>query len=429
VQIQVNGISGQENLMPGNECAVNIFPGHRSDEFQNKSFTDSVIDVKEGFSSLMEIIPFPLIITELISGKVLYANPKALELFEVDRTAFLSKDFFNYFVFPDDLSLALNEIQEAGKIEQREMQLYKENKVHFIGCVCAKLDNYDGKEVLVCTIKDISDDDNERLLEELEISKEQIEEEAANINRVNYQLEESQQKLQELNASKDKLLSIIGHDLRNPFFVISSYSEMLKDDYERLSHDERLNIINTIGETSRFAHRLLENLLNWARTQTGRMEYTPSALQVKKIVTSSIELVRLQAQKKNITIMTDVSVSLMVHADRNMLDTIIRNLVSNSIKFTEPGGFVKISATDFNEYIKITVSDTGIGMADVDLTKLFRIDTKNTEIGNSKEKGTGLGLILCKEFVERHGGSIWVESELGKGSQFMFTVPRIRTYA
>lgn len=432
MQTQINNATVQGNKIPVKKGTVNLFPGHNSGELNKKTFSDKINDLENRFSSLVEIIPCSLVIAELISGRVLYFNSKALQLFEVDKEHLLSKDFFEYFVYSDNLSDVLKEVQEFGSIEKKEVQLFKESKIHFIGNISARLDIYGDKKVLIMNIEDGSQDNSERLLEELRISKEQIEEEAAKMNIDNYKLEESEQKLQELNAAKDKLFSIIGHDLRNPFFIISSYSDMLKEDYGRLTDKERDRIVNTIGDTARYAHRLLENLLNWARSQTGRMEYTPSPLQLKKIVSSSLEVLYFQAQKKNITISIEIPVYLMVRADKNMIDTILRNLAANAVKFTEPGGSVKITASDFNEFVKVTVEETGIGLSDKDVSKLFKIDTKNNEIGGPKgvkEKGTGLGLIICKEFVERHGGQIWAESEVGKGSQFYFTIPRIRTFA
>ena len=143
------------------------------------------------------------------------------------------------------------------------------------------------------------------------------------------------------------------------------------------------------------------------------------------MVNTSIQLLNSQASKKNIELVTDINSAYMVNADKNMLDTILRNLVSNAIKFTNVGGMVKVIASEVDEMIQIGVTDTGIGLSEDDLSKLFRIDVQNSQIGTSKEKGTGLGLILCKEFVERHGGRIWVESEIGKGSQFNFTIPKI----
>ncbi len=434
VKMEFNRTSGQDFTLPCNGSAVNIFQGLNLDEKQKKSFSKKTDGIENRFSTLIEIIPSPLVILEFKSGNVIYANSKTLELFEVEKTVFFSNNFFEYFIFPEDLNNVLNEIQKTGKIENKEIQLLKETKNYFISSISAKLDDYDGVQILIMNIKDISEEKNdeeekERLLEELRISKEQIEEEAGKINMINYQLEESEQKLQELNAAKDKLFSIIGHDLKNPFFIISSYSEILNEDFELLPSEERVRIINTIGETSKFAHRLLENLLSWARSQTGRMEYIPTALELKKIVNNSLELLNSQAQKKGITLSAEVSASFMVHADKNMLDTVLRNLVANAIKFTNPEGFVKINAVDIDEFVKIIVSDSGIGLTESDLSKLFRIDVNNTEIGSSKEKGTGLGLILCKEFVERHGGKVWVESEFGKGSQFIFTIPKIRTFA
>ena len=171
------------------------------------------------------------------------------------------------------------------------------------------------------------------------------------------------------------------------------------------------------------AYNLLENLLVWAGSQTGSFKYEPELFDIKKSVLEITSLVENQALAKNISILIEGD-SVDIFADKYMIDTILRNLLSNAIKFTHPDGIIKIAiAEDKNDY-KICVSDNGTGIADKDIEKLFRIDTKHTTLGTQKEKGTGLGLVLCKEFVEKHNGKIWVESELNVGSKFCFTIPK-----
>jgi len=174
-----------------------------------------------------------------------------------------------------------------------------------------------------------------------------------------------------------------------------------------------------------FANKLLENLLHWARSQTGKIEYKPEPINLRKLSFESIELLKSQALKKSIDLSSKIDPLIEVNADRNMLETIIRNLVSNALKFTPENGKVRVTSADLGNMVEVSVVDSGIGMSQEDVKKLFRIDVKNSEIGKSKEKGTGLGLILCKEFVERHGGIIWVESELEHGSKFNFTLPKL----
>ena len=237
-------------------------------------------------------------------------------------------------------------------------------------------------------------------------------------------LEKSESELKQLNHSKDKLLSIIGHDLKNPFQIISSLAEMLKEDFVELSDKEKKKYIDVICSSAKSTYRLLENLLNWAQSQTGGINFSPEQLQLNKIVDDSVEVHIAHAKNKNIELVTEIREATTVMADTNMLDTILRNLISNAIKFTNNGGSVKVSAEDSGGMVLVKVTDTGAGLSKNDLEKLFRIDVKNSDIGDSQEKGTGFGLILCKEFVEKHNGKIWAESEVGKGSTFSFTLPK-----
>lgn len=264
-----------------------------------------------------------------------------------------------------------------------------------------------------------------RLLEELEVSRQQVEDEAAKLVQLNVQLEESEEKLKELNDSKDMFFSIIGHDLKNPFQAILNLSEILKNEFTDLNDEEKIQFIEMIGEAAQSAQRLLENLLTWSRSQTGRIDFTLEPLQLKKVVANIVHLLLPQAENKHINLIGEISPAIMVNADRNMLDTIIRNLASNAIKFTNPQGTVRINAEEEEDFVLISVADNGIGLTEADKKKLFKVGVKNSEIGKSKEKGTGLGLILCKEFVEKHGGRIWVESEIDKGTKFKFTISKV----
>ncbi len=236
-------------------------------------------------------------------------------------------------------------------------------------------------------------------------------------------LRESEQKLKILNANKDKLFSIIGHDLKNPFQAIMSFSEILISDYQEMDSKEIFDFIQTISDASNSAYKLLENLLNWARSQTGRLSFEPEVVDLLELTNEIKKLIEAQAHSKNIALQVNIEPGHKVFADSNALETIIRNLATNAIKFTDTNGSVTFITKRIDDLIEYTVEDSGIGMSEEDLSKLFRIDVNNTDIGRSKEKGTGLGLILCKDFIEKNGGTIKVKSELNKGSQFIFTVP------
>jgi len=236
-------------------------------------------------------------------------------------------------------------------------------------------------------------------------------------------LEQYLEELKALNATKDKFFSIIAHDLKNLFGALKNLSDILYSMYNDFSEEERIEIINEMHNTSIKLYELLENLLTWSRSQRGTLEFHPDETNLKYIVTSCVELLKGTADNKSIKLQDYVDDDLVVLCDVNMITTVIRNLITNAIKFTPENGEISVFAEKKENEVLVAIKDTGIGISDEDKQKLFRIDVHHTTIGTSQEKGTGLGLILCKEFVEKHGGRIWVESEIGKGSTFKFTIP------
>ena len=236
-------------------------------------------------------------------------------------------------------------------------------------------------------------------------------------------LKESERKLIQLNADKDRFISILGHDLKNPFNNLLGLSEILKDDIRKLDIDEIETFANQINKTARSTFKLLEDILMWAKTQQGKVPFRPQTLMFKDICMSILETHDPSAKAKNIAINCLIEEHIEVFADVDMLKTILRNLVSNAIKFTNQGGEININAMQKESGITISVSDNGIGIKPDILAKLFDITQVISTKGTDKETGTGLGLMLCKEFVEKHGGKIWVESEVGRGSDFIFTLP------
>ncbi len=236
-------------------------------------------------------------------------------------------------------------------------------------------------------------------------------------------LKESETKLHQLNLDKDRFISILSHDLRNPFNNLLGLSELLKENIHQYDISESENIVNLINETSQNAYNLLEDILTWARTQQGKIPFNPQILDFKDICLDILKTLNQNANAKNITIDYSVQDGINIFADIDMLKTVLRNLVSNAIKFTNNGGAIKIIAEKNIGNVTISVSDNGIGITPDNLTKLFDISQVLTTKGTAEETGTGLGLLLCKGFVEKHGGKIWAESEVGKGSDFKFTLP------
>ncbi len=230
-------------------------------------------------------------------------------------------------------------------------------------------------------------------------------------------------KLIELNAMKDKFFSIIAHDLKNPFNQILGFSELLITELPKLNKEQIDDYIKEIYNASSLTYKLLENLLEWSRTQSGSITLKPSKIKVKDAVHNQIIFIRNLASIKEITLHNEVDENLIIYADSNMLQTILRNLISNAVKYSEISGTIVINARNIEYFVEISVCDTGIGIDSDSLQKIFRIDTNLSTAGTAQEAGTGLGLILCKEFVERHGGTITAESEKGKGSTFIFRLP------
>ena len=231
------------------------------------------------------------------------------------------------------------------------------------------------------------------------------------------------QELSELNHTKDKLFSIIGHDLGNQFNIILGFLELLVSDFKKLDSGKVEIHLNNIYNSSKHAFNLLENLLTWARMQTNLIQYNPEVFDVQSKITESVGLFEGACAKKNIKIEVIPDEEIMVFADVNMFSTVFRNLVANAIKFTNENGNISIQTEKKGDFCEITVADNGIGISEENLRKIFRIDSKHKTVGTMGEKGTGLGLILCKEFVEKHGGKIEVKSTVGKGSEFSFTLP------
>jgi signal transduction histidine kinase/ligand-binding sensor domain-containing protein len=253
--------------------------------------------------------------------------------------------------------------------------------------------------------------------EKLRISNEELIKEIAERKRI-------EKDLQETNQTKDKFFSIISHDLRSPFNAMIGLSELLASEYDSFDEAERKSVFDSFRSSISDLYKLLQNLLTWSRSQSGKMQYNPEIIDLKQIIENNINLVRQQSNQKSIHIYMNIEHKTIAWADKQMIDTVVRNLLSNALKYTHREGRIDINVQNNQSGVTVCLKDSGVGMSEITRQKLFRIDEKISLQGTENEGGTGLGLILCKEFISINKGSISVESELGKGSTFCFTLPK-----
>ncbi len=232
--------------------------------------------------------------------------------------------------------------------------------------------------------------------------------------------------LKKVNDAKDKFFSIVAHDLKNPFLTIISFIRIMKNSLDKYDKNRILDLVQELEKSTNNTFALLENLLEWSRLQLGAITFNPKLFAIDNIIIDLVKNVQPLANQKKIEITTELQEKAYVFADINMIKMVIRNLLSNAIKFTYSGGSIKISTTEENGKINVSIQDNGIGIKHQDLSRLFKIDSNFSRIGTAEEKGTGLGLILVKEFLAKNNSKIRVESEFGKGTKFFFTLPQRR---
>lgn len=229
--------------------------------------------------------------------------------------------------------------------------------------------------------------------------------------------------LQNANKNKDKFFSIISHDLRSPLSGIMTLMDILQNEYSSLEHEEIQEIIREASITSKNTFNLMENLLDWSRIQTGKMIFDPQYISLTLIVRGVQGLFSQKLKSKSISLNLDFEPEIFAFADLQMTETVFRNLISNAIKFTPQFGLIIVSFENMDKNILVKIKDTGVGMDEEQLSKIFRLDSTYSTIGTAGERGTGLGLMLCKELIEKQGGKIWVESAVNSGTTFCFTLP------
>ena len=260
-------------------------------------------------------------------------------------------------------------------------------------------------------------------LQEEEIKKKNEELQVINEN-LEKLVEERTRELENANATKDKFFSIIAHDLKNSFNGLLGYSGILLSDFDSFVDKDKKLMIANIRQVSEQTYKLLQNLLEWSRIQTGSIQFFPAEFNLSECISEQFELQEQIAKHKELKIIFDSENDIKVFADRNMISAVIRNLISNSIKFTFNKGIITVSVSNDDKFAKVTIQDSGVGISQENIQKLFKVNENYKTFGTNNEDGTGLGLILSKEFVDKNGGEIFVESEPGIGTKMSFTIPK-----
>jgi len=272
-----------------------------------------------------------------------------------------------------------------------------------------------------------NEDELKRYTAELQKSNDLLEQRANELKDLNEQLMESEQRLIDLNQKKDKFFSIVSHDLKSPFNSLLGFSGQLYEHMDDFSDEEKKEYIGYINNSSKHLFNLVQNLLSWALIQRGKEKFEPEVYNLKDFSEQIISVIRGNAVKKNISLRSEIDPEHDVYADDDMLTSILQNLISNAIKFTNIGGNIIVSSSLKDDMVYISIKDDGVGMDEAALQKIFQIETKHSTAGTADEHGTGLGLILVKELVEKNSGNIWVESEIGVGTKFTFTLPKLKS--
>ena len=237
------------------------------------------------------------------------------------------------------------------------------------------------------------------------------------------QLTESENKLSQLNQVKDKLFSVVSHDLRNPLATMQSFLRLVTEHDKKMSEAERQKSFSEAQQSLDNLNELLYNLLQWSKSQMNLLQYRPDKLNIKLIIDGTVKLAQLNAQMKDVKIKTTVEEGLTAYADKDMAEFIVRNLLSNAIKFSYRNSHVEIKAFALNKTVVVEIIDNGVGLSETKIKTLLKKNTATTQRGTEKEKGTGLGLLICKEFIAKNGGELQIKSDPGKGSVFSFTLP------
>lgn len=383
------------------------------------------------YRSLFERISLGLYITTP-DGKFIDGNQELLKMLGISSKEELNNiNGRELYLNPDDRDRWLQSIEKNNVVYSEMQMMTPSGKVIWVLDSARAVRDLSGKVLFYeGVLKDITEkkeyeQEREKLIAELKSSKAKIEQLANEIMDLNYELIVSAEQLKNINQSKDKLFSIIAHDLKSPFTGFMGLTELISKDIDDLTKEEIVIMADALNASAKNIYELLINLLEWSRLQGGLSEINIEPLNLKRNVEVNLNLASHQASRKGIKLINEIDEKIYVLADKNMLQTLLRNLISNAIKFTNTDGYVKLYIKEvFSDAVTFCVEDNGIGMDENAIKSLFRIDKHYTTLGTQNEKGTGLGLILCKELLDKSNGRISVESQVGVGTKFFVTLPK-----
>ncbi|MBU0474465.1 MAG: PAS domain S-box protein [Bacteroidetes bacterium] len=352
-------------------------------------------------------------------GKLLDINPSGIELFGYDSKEDIMKINIaeDLYVNPEERDRLIEKIENDGFVKDYEIKIKNKSGKEIIVTETSFMLKNDAGKVLGYTgiIRDVTETKlQEKLLREYN-------EELANLN---IQLKISEDELKKINDEKDKFFSIIAHDLKSPFNALLNLSEFLVEDLPELSMEEIRSFSKEINISAHSVYNLLLNLLQWAQIKTGRFSKTQEKLDMADLASKTIMLLENLASKKSIKIKNSIDLSHNIIGDKTMISSVMQNLISNAIKFTKRNGDIDITSEENSGKVIIHIKDTGVGISVENLNKLFKLDEHLTTVGTANESGTGLGLILCRELLEKNNGKIWADSTEGFGATFSFSLDK-----
>jgi PAS domain S-box-containing protein len=369
----------------------------------NQKLTSEISESKSRFELIFNTSPDAALISRLDDGLIVDFNESFTRIAGYTKDDIIGRSTLDLQIWKNltDRTEIIKHLDEKGYCENLEVQFQRKGGVEFTGLFSATIITLGGFQHILSVTRDITD--RKKADEEIRIKNKE---------------------LKRINIEKDKLFSVIAHDLRSPLTAFMGLSEMMVEELPFMSIQELQKIAGDMKKSSDNLFGLLENLLEWSKVEQGLIRFNPESTLLLPLVTESLSRVIESARIKNIDISCNIPAGMMIYADKNVFHTIIRNLVSNAIKFTDQGGIIIISSIfTESQNVKISVKDSGIGMNPAIIDNLFKLDSQINREGTSGEPSTGLGLILCKGFIEKHGGEIWVESQEGIGSIFHFTIP------